>query len=293
MTSDQQIPEPQKHEPGSHTPEHHAPEHHEPEPGPERSGATRRPLGFWLKLVDRRISDEIERVLSDDDLTRRDWRTLNLLAGTAHDEHLAAKIAAKPGLVHRLAERGWVEGTPPRLTDAGREALDALTERVDAVRARVAGTVSPEEFATTVATLEAIARELGWDESQPLPRGRRGGRGFGRRRGGFGRFGFGGPHGFGPAGFDPRERHEHGEFDRHAHGGWHGHDPHEHGAWHGKGRRGHGERFGREHCAPGADMGGRERHGFGARPGARHADVHVHVHLHGDRRGRKHPHADA
>lgn len=229
-----------------------------------------RPFGFWLKLVDRRLSDEVEQVLAEGDLTRRDWRMLNLLAGKARDERLAAKLEAKPGLTHGLAERGWVEGTPPTITDAGREALDRLTGQVGAVRARVAAAVSPEDFATTIATLEAIARELGWDESQPLPRGRRGGRGFGRRHAGFGGpfAGFGGHgRGFGRGewpghghGFDPRERGEHAGPGPRERDEAHGPDPREHG--HGYGLRKHGHRHGhgQAHFAP-QGFGPREHFG--------------------------------
>lgn len=256
MTSDQQIPDPQHAE-------------------------SSRPLGFWLKLVDRRLSDEIEHVLDADDLTRREWRMLNLLAGEARDEHLAAKLAAKPGLVHRLVERSWVEGTPPALTPAGRDALDRLTEQVGQVRSRVAGAVSAEDYATTVATLEAIARELGWDESQPLPRGHRGGRGFARRHAGFGWPGRA-DRGFGRAGFDPRQHAEH-----HGHGPreyWpHEHDPREHGE--------HGEyREHREH---------RDHHEHDPREHAGHRDHHTHGShgshgSHGEHHGRaeRHEHRD-
>jgi hypothetical protein len=255
MTSDQQIPDPHDH-------------HH---------GDGRRPFGFWLKLVDRRLSEEMDTLFSDEGLSRRDWRLLNLLAGEANDEHLAAKLHAKPGVVHDLAERGWVEGTPPALTASGRETLDRLTERVTALRERVAGAVSAEDFATTLATLEAVARELGWDESQPMPRGHRGGRGFGRRHG-FGRFGrpgehahggpfdHGGPFGHAAPG-DRRER-----CDEHHRGGEHGHGDHGRGRF---GRPGHADR--------------REHGGFGGRRGPRQ-DVHVHVHLHD---GARRPDADA
>ncbi|WP_308797667.1 MarR family winged helix-turn-helix transcriptional regulator [Agromyces silvae] len=261
MTSDQQIPEP---------------EHHDEPTAPTEAteadvSAGGRPFGFWLKLVDRRLSEEIERVLADDDLTRREWRALNLLAGTARDEHLAAKLEAKPGLVHGLAERGWVEGTPPTLTPAGREALDRLSERVGAVRARVAHAVSPEDLATTVATLEAIARELGWDESQPMPRGRRGGRGFGRRHGGFGGHGRFGAHGrFGGHGFGERDFGGHGLGER------------------GFGERDFGERGEGEHFDSRERFGTRSRFGHGPRHPRQ--DVHVHVHVHD---GHRRPHHDA
>ena len=232
--------------------------------GTAASTPTDRPFGFWLKVVDRRLAEEMETLFAADGITRRDWRLLNLLAGTANDERLAERLRAKPHALHRLVERGWVEGEPPAITDAGREALARLEQQVSGLRERIAGAVPAEDFATTVRTLEAVARELGWDESQPLPRGKRGGRrhGWGRRHG-FGPHGFG-PHGFGREGFGREEF----------------------------GREGFGPRgFGREGFAP------RGHHGFGPHD---HQDVHVHLHVHDDRKatghGRRHhggPHPEA
>lgn len=183
-----------------------------------------RPIGFWLKVVDRRISEEMETLFAADGLTRRDWRMLNLLAGTARDEHLAERLHAKPHVLHRLVERGWVVGFPPKLTDAGREARDRLESRVSALRERVARAVSPEDFATTMRSLEAIARELGWDESQSLPRGQRGGRRFGHRHHGMPMHGFAMREGAMREGFDPRgfgpwryRGHQAGQQDVHVH----------------------------------------------------------------------------
>ena len=47
--------------------------------------------------------------------------------------------------------------------------------------------ISDEDYATTMATLEAMARNLGWEESQGMPSGGPGfGRGHGHGRGGCG-----------------------------------------------------------------------------------------------------------
>ncbi|MFK4729667.1 hypothetical protein ROT00_08290 [Agromyces mediolanus] len=201
------------------------------EPGEARDGRTgTRPFGFWLKLVDRRLSEEMAELFADEGLSRRDWRALNLFAGAAADERLAARLAERPKLAHRLAEHGWI--ARGELTEEGREARERLQARVDGFRERVSGAVSDEDFATTLRTLEAIARELGWDESQPMPRGRRGGRRFHGERGGF-----------------PHERGERGGF------------PHERGFGHDRGFRGERDGFGHDHGFRG------ERDGFhGRRP---------------------------
>ncbi len=225
----------------------------------QASPATDRPFGFWLKLVDRRLSDEMETLFAADGITRRDWRMLNLLAGEARDERLADRLRAKPHALHRLAERGWIVGAPPVLTDAGREARDRLEGQVSALRERVAGAVSAEDFATTLRSLEAIARELGWDESHAMPRGHRGGR-------------------------------------RHGFGGWHGAKV-RHGFGHRHGFEGADapQPFGEHAFHPRAGFG--PRPGFGPQQGRQ--DVHVHVHLHDDDRheghGRRHhgPHPEA
>jgi hypothetical protein len=210
--------------------------------------ASPRPFGFWLKVIDRRLDDAMRELFAADGLTRRDWRRLNLVAGTVSDPRLSEKLAARPERVEPFVERGWVEGEPGawHLTEAGETARASLQERVATLRAKVAGAVSPEDFATTMASLEAIAGELGWVEGERMPRGRR--RGFGRRHGGegFGRrhhgeghhagngqcgHGHGHGHGHGPTRNDVHVHvHVHGDTGRPGHPyerGDHGHRGHE------------------------------------------------------------------
>ncbi|MCT9819593.1 hypothetical protein N3K63_04755 [Microbacterium sp. W1N] len=217
-----------------------------PEPRPDR------PLGFWLRTVDHLLTAEFATTLEAEGVERRDWMLLSALSGDIVDERLTALLARKGKRLQRLEERGWVaqrgDGTW-HLTDEGAAAHQRLGDIVAGIRTRVAGAVSPEDFATTLASLEAIARELGWDESQPLPRG----------RGRFGRRGFGGP-GFGGPGF--------GGFSGFGHPGM---------------RHGFGPRF-RGDADP--DAGSDEHRGFGPGSGP-HAGrgCHGEPHHHGDHRG--------
>jgi hypothetical protein len=70
--------------------------------------------------------------------------------------------------IHRtladFVERGWVwfDGDRATLTDEGRAAHDAAFERVQAVRAELVDGIPEADYATTMATLEAMARNLGW-----------------------------------------------------------------------------------------------------------------------------------
>ena len=227
-----------------------------------------RPLGYWLRTVDGLITREFAAAFEGADIDRRDWMLLNARSGDVELPAFAQRFVRKGKRLRGLAERGWIEENGDgtwSLTDEGRAAREQLGEIVDGIRSRVSGAVSPEDYATTMASLEAIARELGWEEGQRMPR-----RGFGRGREfgpgfrpGFGpgfRGGFapgfrGGP-GFAP-GFRPgfgAEQHEaHGEghdprrahhcHPHHEHGS-HEHGTHRHGV-HAHGGRGHGERSGR------------------------------------------------
>jgi len=195
----------------------------------ENSTENSRPFGYWVTAVDRLMRTEFALVFEDEGITRRDWRMLNRIDGTfaapaASDRPLHARK------LHRLLELGWVERTTQgwTLTEAGTLAKQRLGVAVDEIRARVAGAVSPEEYATMTASLEKIAREFGWAEGRRLPRheGRSGRRHSGGRRGHgrrfdhrerfgpderFGRFedfgpreSFGPGEGFGPGGRSPR-----------------------------------------------------------------------------------------
>ena len=213
---------------------------------------TSRPFGYWLKAADRLMAAEFAAAFDDERAGRRDWRLLNVIDGTA-----PARRPLTEHKLHGLIERGWVtpEGDGWTLTDDGRAAKDRLGAIVDGIRSKVTDAVSEEEMATTLASLEKIARAFGWDEETPLPRGRRHGfsghgrghgfpRGFGRPFGrGFGP-GFGPGHGVGPReGFGPRHgsEHQHGcEHGRDARHGEHGHEA----------RRDHGDHGHRGHGGP-------------------------------------------
>jgi hypothetical protein len=92
---------------------------------------------------------------------------------------------------------------------------DQLAAAVQAVQERATASVSADDLAATLRTLETIARELGWDENQAAGPGRGFGPGFGQ---GFGR----GP--WGGWGFDPRRGFGRGHGRGHGHG--HGDNDH-------------------------------------------------------------------
>ncbi|MBZ4488443.1 eS10 family ribosomal protein [Microbacterium sp. cx-55] len=208
-----------------------------------------RPLGYWLRALDARISERVAAAFEAGGIGRREWMLLNVLSGDVPAPGFAERLARRGKKLRSLADRGWVTETDGTwtLTDEGRAAKDRLSETITAVRDEISGAVSPEDFATTMTSLETMARQLGWDEQSTYGHGRRGfgpgrfgGHGFGphpEHRHSFGaRHGFGpeGEHGFDPRpGFDPRDgfgpdgehgfgRHGHGMHAQHGCGGGHG-----------------------------------------------------------------------
>jgi DNA-binding MarR family transcriptional regulator len=137
--------------------------------------AVQRPIGFWLKLVDNLIDQQFAAILDEHGVTRRQWQLLNVLArGPAEIEALDAAVApflntddGESSVEHldELLDSGWVfiEHNRYSITERGAGSFERLTAVVADVRATASAGLSDEEYATTVASLETIARNLGWD----------------------------------------------------------------------------------------------------------------------------------
>lgn len=186
----------------------------------DTTATTPLPFGRLVRVVDHLIAREFDTAFRAEDVSRRDMRLLTLLADDTTAPAVTARMARHGSKkLHRLAERGWITQVDGawRLSDEGRAAQARLSERISDIRTRLGAAVSDEDFATTTASLEAIARELGWDPDERTPRP---GRGFGPHRHGSGpgfRGGFGpgfGGHGFGPGGRPAGQAHAERAFER-------------------------------------------------------------------------------
>jgi hypothetical protein len=224
-----------------------------------------RPLGYWLRVVDSRISGRFADAFAAEGIGRREWVLLNVLSGDVDAPGFAELLARRGKKLRSLRDRGWVSETDGTwtLTDEGRAAKARLTETVtSSIREEISGAVSAQDFATTMASLEAIARRLGWDEQTA--------------HADFGRRGFGSGHGFGPhghgRGFDGR-RHGFGGRNFGPGSAHEGFDPGEHGHRYGHPGTGWtpGDRFGHRGFGPDAEQGRGGCGGHG-RHSANHAE---------------------
>jgi hypothetical protein len=131
-----------------------------------------RPIGYWLKHLDRLIEGAAERAFAEQNLTRRHWQIMNVL-------HQSPKGAAElteaispfwqPGTITLekvttdLIRRGWLtrdDSGRYALTAAGEAGHAALEKRVQGIRfASVAG-LTEQDYNATVHVLQQMAENL-------------------------------------------------------------------------------------------------------------------------------------
>ena len=136
-----------------------------------------RPIGYWLKLVDRMIDERFASTLEEHGVTRRQWQLLTVLSrGGATVDQLDTAVApflsnvdneSSTEHLGELIESGWVTSTETgfQITDRGLTAYTRLAEVVEANREIATEGISTEEYNTMVATLERVARNLGWSDA--------------------------------------------------------------------------------------------------------------------------------
>ena len=135
-----------------------------------------RPIGYWLKLVDRMIDERFASTLEEHGVTRRQWQLLTVLSrGGASVEQLDTAVApflssaddeSSAEHLGELIESGWVTSTATgfEITERGLTAYTRLAEVVAANREIATDGISTDDYNTMVSTLERVARNLGWGD---------------------------------------------------------------------------------------------------------------------------------
>jgi DNA-binding MarR family transcriptional regulator len=135
-----------------------------------------RPIGYWLKKVDRLIDSEFERQLGEAALSRRQWQLLNMLEDgprsvpemqTELEPFLQEGPDQLSDALSGLVTRGWAESGDNivSLTETGQAQFGLLKAKVAELRQVSTAGVSPEEYQTTIDVLSRMAANLEPDSS--------------------------------------------------------------------------------------------------------------------------------
>lgn len=130
-----------------------------------------RPIGYWLKKLDRLIDEQFEEQLGEAGLSRRQWQVINLLEGDPRSvpelqSELEPFLQEDPDdltdALSGLVTRGWVasQDNIVNLTETGQAQLKLIEAKVTELRQASMAGISPEEYQTTIDVLARMARNL-------------------------------------------------------------------------------------------------------------------------------------
>lgn len=129
-----------------------------------------RPLGYWVKTLDRLLDEQFEQAADSTGLSPGEWRVLNRLAvgaeqSTTAEESLAPLVDRDTTAADTLAsleKAGLVEqrAHEHRLTNDGYARVDQVESAAsDRIGERLGDL---EEYDALLARLEGLAKALGW-----------------------------------------------------------------------------------------------------------------------------------
>ena len=131
-----------------------------------------RPIGWWLKRLDRLIEVSFDDALGEAGIDRRQWQILNVVTGGAvRDAALAQALSpfveespvSLGGIVEDLQARKWLardDNGALLLTPDGASARDEASGRVSAIRTRLSEGITAEEYQHTIDALRTMTANL-------------------------------------------------------------------------------------------------------------------------------------
>ena len=135
-----------------------------------------KPIGYWLKELDRLIDRYFEIQLGDAGLSRRQWQVLNLLVDGPRsvpelETELQPFLQQSPDELSEslagLVSRGWADSQDNivSLTATGQAQFELLKAKVAELRQASTAGISPEDYQTTLDVLSRMAANLAPDSS--------------------------------------------------------------------------------------------------------------------------------
>jgi DNA-binding MarR family transcriptional regulator len=132
---------------------------------------TERPIGYWLKKLDRAIDEQFERQLSQAGLSRRQWQLLNLLQNNPRsvpdlEAELEPFLLGAEGdlsdALSGLVTRSWAESKDNivNLTETGQAHFEIVKAKVAELRQALMTGISLEEYQATIDVLSRMTANL-------------------------------------------------------------------------------------------------------------------------------------
>ena len=131
-----------------------------------------RPIGYWLKHLDRLIDRAAERALAEEQLTRRHWQIMNVVRNSPLGPAALADALRPfwaPGAItldqvtSELAGRGWLTRDAAgqyALSPSGQAAHAAVQEKIYGIRAQFLTGLTEDDYLHTVHMLQRMAANL-------------------------------------------------------------------------------------------------------------------------------------
>ncbi|HEY6684762.1 MAG TPA: MarR family transcriptional regulator [Propionibacteriaceae bacterium] len=136
-----------------------------------------RPIGYWLKKLDRLIDAQFERQLGEAGLSRRQWQLLNLLDdGPRSVPDLQTELEPWQDAAGELSDalsglvtRGWADSQDNivTLTQTGQAQSGLIKAKVAEIRQALMIGISGEEYQATIDVLARMAANLESDSITP------------------------------------------------------------------------------------------------------------------------------
>jgi DNA-binding MarR family transcriptional regulator len=133
-----------------------------------------RPIGYWLKKLDRLIDGQFERQLGEVGLSRRQWQLLNLLEDgprsvpelqSALEPFLQDDPDDLSDALSGLVTRGWADTRDNivSLTETGQAQFKLIKVRVAELHQSSMVGISPEEYQAAIDVISRMAANLSAD----------------------------------------------------------------------------------------------------------------------------------
>jgi hypothetical protein len=131
-----------------------------------------RPIGYWLKHLDRLIEAAAERTFAGHKLTRRHWQIMNVLRESPQQEAgltQAIRPFWGPGAItldqvtSELTRRAWLTQDDTgryALTPAGQAGHAAIEQKVHGIRSTLLTGLTEQDYRRTVRVLQRMAGNL-------------------------------------------------------------------------------------------------------------------------------------